>query len=445
MPFQRNHLTTLLDRCESVNRLWVAYSGGVDSHVLLHQVHAIREALPEVAGAIHVHHGLQTDADDWAQHCTEICQSLDIPINIIHMDASPIQGKSPEQAARDARYKAFKQLLNVGDVLLLAQHQDDQAETFLLQALRGAGPKGLSAMPTVKRFESAWLVRPMLENSRTQILEYARQHDLSWVEDKSNKDTAIDRNYLRHEILPRLKQRWPAAASTLARSARHSASLSRLTENLIDTELPLLVGSQGNTLSISRLKNLRHDLAATMLRAWIEKSGFPNPAARHIDQILRKQITSDDHTASLVNWPGVEIRRYRDDLHIMHPLQQLPEQSWIHHWQLPEPCTIPELHGTLIAEKATGEGIAEKFCLHGLRVQPRSGGEKCRPAGRAHHQTLKKLFQDKGIPNWIRDRLPLIYYQDKLAAVGDCWICDEFAAKDTEPSYQIRWLIESYR
>jgi tRNA(Ile)-lysidine synthase len=445
MPFQLSHLTKLLDQCDRVDRLWIAYSGGMDSHVLLHRVCDLRQALPEIAGAIHVHHGLQEDADDWDRHCETVCRSLDIKLKAIRVDARAKPGLSPEQAARDARYAAFGQVMQEKDGLLLAQHQDDQAETFLLQALRGAGPRGLSAMPTIKRYANAWLIRPMLQVSRTEISEYARMNHLTWIDDKSNLDTAFDRNFLRHQIMPELKQRWPAAANTLARSAAHCAAMTRLTENLISSELPLLAGSQKNTLSISRLRALGPDLAASMLRGWIEKSGFPVPAARHLDEVFTRQIDSKSHTSSLVNWPGVEIRRYRDDLFIMAPLQPVTDESWLHNWQPPEPCTVSQLNGTLTAEKTMGDGIAEKYCQQGLRIMPRKGGEKCRTAGRDHHHSLKKLYQEKGIPHWIRERLPMIYYKDDLAAVADCWVCEEFAAKSGEPGYKISWLIESSR
>ena len=213
------HLLDQLAQMPAASRYRVAYSGGCDSHVLLHALAGVREQLAAPLAAIHINHRLSEQAGAWAEHCRRICTALDIPLVEVTVHAHPGLGESPEAAAREARYSAWRELLQAGEGLLLAQHQDDQAETLLLQLLRGSGPKGLAAMPPMTDFAAGWLGRPLLGQSRAALCRYAREQALDWIEDPSNLDTDLDRNYLRHELLPVLQARWPSAALTLSRAA----------------------------------------------------------------------------------------------------------------------------------------------------------------------------------------------------------------------------------
>lgn len=219
-PFHQ-YLSQLLIAHPQICRLIVGYSGGLDSHVLLHGLAMHRPYwLTQKLEAIYVDHGLQTASAVWGEHCAEVCRDLNMPFRVLKIDARPVPGESPEAAARRARYAALAAELGFDSALLTAHHRDDQAETLLLQLLRGAGPYGLAAMPAVSRLGQGRLLRPFLEVDRAELLAYAGKHGLRWIEDASNTDTGFDRNYLRHRVLPLLRERWPAVNRTLSRSAR---------------------------------------------------------------------------------------------------------------------------------------------------------------------------------------------------------------------------------
>ena len=240
-----------------VTRYWLAYSGGLDSHALLHAMHGLRaQQRGIILCAVHVHHGLRPEADQWAAHCMSVCAALEIPCQVLHVQARPAAGESPEDAARCARYQALRDVIGAGDCLLTAHHQDDQAETLLLQLLRGAGVAGLAGMPACAAFGTGLLARPLLSHSRAELRAYAERHGLHWVEDGSNAETGYDRNYLRHEILPRLRARWPATAAVLTRSAGHCAAATDLLQILAAQDLANLRGPVQRTLKIDRLQLL---------------------------------------------------------------------------------------------------------------------------------------------------------------------------------------------
>ncbi|MEM7019036.1 MAG: tRNA lysidine(34) synthetase TilS [Pseudomonadota bacterium] len=227
----------------------VAYSGGIDSHVLLH---LLKTSSPRsIISAVHIHHGLQSNADGWAQHCEDVCQNLDIPCQVIRVNVSQDKGASLEESARKARYVAFADLLDPNEILCMAHHADDQAETVLLRMLKGAGPNGLAGMPATRQLGNGWLWRPLLTQPRETLVAYANQHKLRWIEDTSNTDTRFDRNFLRQNILPTLKERWPGLLQTFNRTAAHQQQTSEMLKQL--GELDWQQCRQGNQLSIPEL------------------------------------------------------------------------------------------------------------------------------------------------------------------------------------------------
>ncbi len=238
------HLFRALSVYRDIKRLWVAYSGGRDSHVLLSLLAAIRARLePVELHIVHVNHDLSPNAAKWAQHCAMVCQALKLPYQALNVDATPMVGESQEAAARNARYQALEQLLVAGDALCTAHHQEDQAETLLLQLMRGAGPKGLAAMPESAPLGEALLLRPLLGVSRDTLCSYAQTQGLEWIDDESNFDTRFDRNYLRREVMPRLKKRWPAAAQTVSRSAAHCAKASHTLQSVAKVDFDRVQGA----------------------------------------------------------------------------------------------------------------------------------------------------------------------------------------------------------
>jgi len=416
---------------------WVALSGGMDSRVLLHGLHALSPELAIPIKVIHVNHGLNQDARKWAYFCQEVCERLGIACHVLTIDARPAAGQSPEAWARQLRYQAMEGVLEQGDMLLIAHHQDDQAETLLLQLLRGAGPHGLAAMPRWVEFGPGWLGRPLLDFTRDTLKAYAIAQGLTWIEDPSNRDTRFDRNLLRQAILPLLKQRWPSLSRTLGRAAAWQADAAKLMDDIAEQDLEAARSKQRGALSVEalmRLGNVRRD---NVLRLWLRDQGLPVPSARQLEQLCRGVLRAAWDAMPCLRWPGAEIHRYRNDLYAMRPLSAHNSRAVLD-WDLSTPLRL--VAGTLQAELAVGWGLKAALCDHKkITVRFRRGGERCRLLGRPHAHSLKHLFQEAGIPPWQRDRLPLIYLDEELAAVAGLWVCHPFGAAALEAGWRIIW------
>ncbi|MDH3411035.1 MAG: tRNA lysidine(34) synthetase TilS [Gammaproteobacteria bacterium] len=433
-------VTDAVDRCLETlpkdTRLMVAFSGGVDSHVLLH---ALAQANAARGGralfAIHVNHGLHPDAGAWALHCEQVCRALGVPLEVVAVQVSKKPKQGPEAAARDARYAAFERRLKAGDVLLLAHHLDDQAETFLLQLLRGAGPAGLSAMPVQATLGSGRLLRPLLEVSREDVHAYAKSFSLEFIDDPSNAEMRYDRNYLRHEIIPRLAKRWPGVSRTIARAAGHQAALARMARELGAEALN--AAEDGVTLSCKALSRMSPDSARLALRAWLEGRGFSPPSKVMLERILQEVVAAAADAEPLVTWSGVEVRRYQGALYVMGRVPRA-EPDWVMAWDGRAAVALPQ--GRLSALPATGRGITASLCRPGhLELRFRRGGERCRPQGQDRSSTLKAWFQRRGVPPWERDRIPLIFIDGELAAVADRWVCEGFQCAAGEKGVLLEW------
>ena len=418
-----DQLLTALAAFPSARRYWVAYSGGMDSQVLLHALAAARAGLPGELRAAHVDHGLHPDAPRWAEHCRETCGRLGVPLTLCRVDAAPASGESPEAAARAARYSALSALLAPGDLLLTAQHQDDQAETLLLALLRGSGVKGLAAMPAVAPLGAGHLVRPLLGYSRGDLAEYAAGVGLAWIDDPANADLGYDRNLIRHRVLPLLAGRWPATATTIARSAGHCAEAQRLIDALAGETLARVAGSRPGTLSVDGLLGLDAAQCRAALRHWIAGRGYRPPAAAVLERVLSEVLPARADADPLVRWSGCEVRRYRDDLYALAPLPAPPEPAPIH-WRRGS-LDLPNGLGRLTWVDAEGRAIdPETPHPGGVAVAFGLPGLTCRPPGVAHHRRLKQIFQEAGVPAWLRPYVPLILAAGRLVAVGGICQCD---------------------
>ena len=436
--FAPDSLNQQLQSLPAVPHYWVAYSGGVDSHALLHALAALRNTLPGELGAVHVNHGLQAAATEWAAHCETVCRDLDVPLVGLTVDGRPAAGDSPEAAARAARYAALAHWLPAGHGLLTAQHRDDQAETLLLQLLRGGGVQGLAAMPAVADLGAGLLLRPLLDFSRRDLRAYADRYRLDWAEDPSNTDTGLDRNYLRQQIVPALRKRWPAVAQTLARSAQHCAEATRILEQVAAADVAGLAGPAGDTLVLSCLQVLAPERRRNVLRFWLQQRCGAPPSTAVLSRILHDIPASRPDASPCVRWGGFEIRRYRDRLYLMRQASaRIPGQRFA--WSLSGSLELPDAGGTLLANRASGHGLRANAISGPVEVAFRQGGERCRPAGRPQHHSLKKLFQERGVPPWERPRIPLIYIGDELAAVAGFWVCEPFCAAPGEPGFAIEW------
>jgi len=434
VPFSPANLIETLRGLPAAPRYWVALSGGLDSTVLLRALAANRGSLTGELRAVHVNHGLYKDAGLWQGHCERLCADLGVPLVSRSVDVKPGKGESLEAVARERRYQVFRGLMEPGDMLLLAQHADDQLETFLLQALRGAGVRGLAAMPVSAAFAAGLLVRPMLGWTRAELEAWAREQKLTWIEDPSNADTDLDRNYLRHEILPRLKARWPAAATTIGRSAGHAAGAAEMLRELAVEDWSR--SGAGDTLPVAALDPLPEPRARNLVRHWLESRGLPLPPAHKLAELLRQLGAREDRNPC-VDWEGAEVRRYGGRLYAQRPLPPSPDEFRL----LPSVAhDLGEGLGALKLVPAAGEGIRAALCgPTGLRITFRSGGESCRPSGRAHERPLKKWLQEMRVVPWLRDRLPLIYSDRELLAVAGLFACEPHAAAPGEAGLRIEW------
>jgi tRNA(Ile)-lysidine synthase len=410
----------------------------MDSHVLLHGLIGIRDELSAEIHAVHINHGLQSHAQQWAEQCGNFCTENAIPITVLEIDASSEKGESPEAAARSSRYQAISDLMQPGDILLTAHHSDDQAETVLLQLLRGSGPSGLAAMPMINGFGPGFHARPLIAYSRADLTEYANLHQLKWVEDFSNSDISFDRNFLRQKIIPLLKERWPSLDRTVSRSASHCAEAQQLINEAARSDLENLDIDVDNSISIDALSTLPPPRIRAVIRTWVKDAGLQLPDTTRLDRVLLEMLTARDDRNPVVEWPGVELRRYRDRLFVMPALEPLDRAVEIE-WDGVSELTLPSGLGSISVEKSE-HGIPEDRWERGeITVSFRTGGERCKPIGREGSKSLKNLFQEQGIPPWQRDRIPLIRIDGKLVAVGDIWICDGLDGPVSGETVRLRW------
>lgn len=438
--FLWQQLAQVLQRFPAAPRYWVAFSGGLDSHVLLHALVILRDTrrvLPEVL-AVHINHGLHPDADEWERHCAKVCQALSVTFKAIRVRARSQAGESPEAAAREARYQALAPLVADDDLLLTAHHRDDQAETLLLQLVRGAGPSGLAAMPAYMRFGRGGLGRPLLEVSRAVLERYGYGHGLHWISDSSNADMRYDRNFIRHRVLPALQARWPSVNRTLSRVASNQQDAVVLLDDLAASDYTAVAGLVPRTLSRRRLVALTPERQRNVVRYWLRCRSLPTPGQVHLEAILLDAAFGSEQISPCMQWRGAQVRRYHDNIYAMRPLASMPRLRTRLGWDPRTPLELAQ--GRLRATRIRGAGLSARLCEEGcVEVRFRRGGERCRPAGRRHTRLLKKLFQEQGIPPWERGILPLICIDGDLAAVADLWVCEPFAARGGEDGWLVSW------
>jgi len=432
MSFDPELLFSQLARFPVPKRYCVAYSGGCDSHALLWALASIRHSLKcAVIHAFHINHGLHESADDWEEHCIQVCNDLGITIETSRVNLQLEKGQSLEAQAREARYRALEGLMRPDDMLLLAHHQNDQAETLLLQLIRGAGVNGLAAMPELTKFATGWLARPLLYFARNQIESFAKQHKLDWIDDPSNFDAIFDRNYLRHEVMPVLTERWPSVVSTLGRAARHQAEAAALLDELARDDYLLIATQVPNVITISKLLHLSPARQSNVIRYWIRQvCDLSPPDTAHLERILNEALTAREDRSPMVKWSGTEVRRYRDKLYAGTPVKD-HDVYWQATWNAESELVLP-CGGKLITQEIKGSGVRREYLSSDITVRYRQGGEVCQLPGRQHHHELKKLFQDWGVPPWFRDRIPLIFAGDQLAQIVGYSSCAPFVVKPDE-------------
>lgn len=390
----------------------VAFSGGLDSTVLLHLLAGLaqREPLPPLR-AIHIQHGLQAAAEAWPAHCQQVCDELGV--SLLQREVQVLPGASLEQAARDARYAAFVELLGLDEVLLTAQHRDDQAETLLFRLLRGAGARGLAAMPATRTLGCGQLVRPLLAVSRAQLEAYARVHGLRWVEDPSNSDERFSRNFLRRQVLPLLAQRWPQAVASMARSAAHLSEAQDLLDELAQVDLAAIeqesrfAGLPLPSLALAPLLRLSAARQRNLVRYWLAPL-TPLPDSDHWagwDSLATAAVDA----APIWRLAGGELHRADGRL------------WWLSGVYLQ---ALPSIALSLPADKPLSLPGNGHVCLRGpapsgaLQVRYRQGGEQLHLPQRGRRD-LKRLLNEAGVPGFLRSRWPLLYQGEQLLAVAN--------------------------
>jgi tRNA(Ile)-lysidine synthase len=391
--------------------LCVAYSGGPDSTALLHALAQLPQARARELRALHVDHGLNPQSHDWAEHCRHLAQEWGVPCLVLRVEVDHARGYGLEAAAREARYRAFALSLRPRERLLLGHHRDDQAETVLLKLLRGAGPEGLGGMRAQRPLGQGQLWRPLLNVPRDVLRRYVQEHRLPCIDDPSNADSRLSRNFLRHEVMPRLSQHWPQAVESIV----HSAALSRAAANVLEQQWRPVLAALGDpatgSLDASGWLALAPALRQPLLDEWLHARGLPAPTTAQRAQIER-QCLARDGQLPCIRWPGAELHVWKARLWALPP-QRAIDPLWQAPWQ-GEPLALPD-GGSLLLEPAGR--LAEQ-----LTVRLRQGGEQLRPAGDVHTRELRDLFQQSGMPPWRRLACPLLYAGEELVGVGDRWL-----------------------
>ena len=420
--------------------LLLGLSGGLDSCVLLHLLAAIQHKIPFNLHAMHVHHGLSANADVWAEFCIAQCVLLNVPLQIIHVNVDKNTKSGIEAAARQMRYEAlFSVKLDEvqPDFIVTAHHQDDQAETFLLQLFRGAGVKGLASMASVDKFRR--LLRPLLEVSRQTLQDYATQHQIRWCEDESSNDTRYERNFVRHNVMPVLEIRYPAVKSVLARSASHLAEASDLLDTLAEIDAETL--RFNNSLCLQGLAALAPIRAKNLLRWWFANNYLAMPSTEYLSEIIKQLLNAkaDANINIQLNLNNqaqhLTLKRFQQRAYLLQE-QSTPAFDLV--WNGEPELMLPN-GGKLQFKQVMGAGLALKFGMTKLRVTNRDGGERFKPNVLKPTRTLKHLLQEANIPPWKRDCLPLIYWHDTLAFVPGIGISHELQAAAHELGVEIIW------
>ncbi len=427
---------TAIEQISSEVEIYIGFSGGLDSHVLLHLCATYKNHYKITA--VYIHHGLQPEAECWGQHCQAIAHDLGLKFLLMRVNALPEHGQSPEEAARNARYDAFKTLLQAGDVLMLAQHREDQLETVLLQLFRGSGLRGLSGMPEFIDFGKGILLRPLLSAPKLSLLDYAETMQLNWIEDPSNQCNDYDRNYLRNALIPLIKTRWPACDITVARSAHHCAEAQGLLTELAEQLFATLFNPVDRTLSIDKLDIYSMSQQRLIIREWFQALGLKMPSQAFMRRIFQEVINAHPQRDPILSAQGYSVRRYRQRLYCLSSINgtYVPQNA---HWPVDQ-SFLPATNGQVLQVVDCSAGILKSQWHNAeITVKYRSGGEKMRLPGRQGRHELKKLFQEAGIPPWQRAQIPLIYMNNQLAAVGEYWISADFYV--TEPDRCISFVL----
>ena len=393
----------------------MSYSGGLDSSAMLHAMAAtgIR------CRAVHVDHGLHEHSAQWAASCIERCHALGVPIEVLRVDVDRSQGKGLEAAARDARYTAIAANLSPGETLFVAHHADDQAETVLQRLLRGSGAGGLAGMREKRPLGAGWLVRPWLAVSRSDIAAYAAAHGIERFDDPSNADTRHDRNFLRHCVLPHIRERWPRANDAIGLSASWLRGAQAVLDERVALELARAATLDPHVLRIDALRMLDDFLLGECVRQWLDALGARRPSLAIVSRLRAELLDAGENAEPLLQCDGYSLRRYRNGLH--HVVDARPPYAWSASWDIAQPLMLLGNAGELrVVDRTSPDRVV-------LRVHFREGGERFRARAGGPSRPLKDCLQALGVPPWERAAIPLVSDDEGLLAIGDLLVADRWA------------------
>lgn len=408
--------------------LCVAFSGGPDSTALLHTLAGLREARERGLRAIHVDHGLHPRSGEWAEQARQFCSVMEIDCLVAHVEVARESGEGLEAAARHARYAALAAALREGEWLLLGHHRDDQAETVLLKLLRGSGPEGMGGMRAMRPLGAGMLWRPLLDTPRALLRAYVERHRLPVVDDPSNADTRLSRNYLRAEILPRLVEHWPHAIDSILHSAAHHRAAAEVLRERWLAAFEQIHDPSTGSLDAAAWSNLPPALRDPLLDHWLRGRDLRIPTMAQRAQIERQLRGLREGRVPCIHWPGTDLHIWKSRLWAL-PSSAAPPAAWEATWR-GEPLALPgggwiEWLGTAPSETFT--------------VRLRQGGERIRPRGDRHTRELRDLFQRTGMPPWRRAACPMIYAGSTLIAVADLWVSEEGDVRFRHAGGRPRW------
>ena len=426
---------SLSESHKKIKSMTVALSGGIDSVVLLHLLYELQKKYRFTLNAIHVHHGLSKNADKWVKFCEKLCTQLSVPLDVHYVKLPQKKSLGIEGEARRLRYE--KLLQSKSDLVVLAQHADDQAETFLLQLIRGAGVKGLSSMAHFDDTRRLW--RPLINQSRSDIEKHAKQHKLKWIEDESNLNTDFDRNFIRSKILPILKNRFNHILKVISRSSTHLAEAQTLLDDLAKLDLKKYLKSVNykHILQVKALNKLSHSRAKNVLRYWLEMNDQLMPSKDLLDELLRQVLTAKkDATLKIEISKDYEIRRYKDEIYLVQKNHQIHKNYEIV-WNGEAEILLPN-GSKLNFKKVKGKGISlEKMKNKKLMISNRKGGENFKPDLKRPTKKIKQLLQESDLPPWDRESLPIIFIAKDVVYLPNFGVDVKYQPKPKEAGLEV--------
>ncbi len=435
---------SLVKNLEHCKRIWIGFSGGADSTALLYLFCSWIKSIPQspLISALHIHHGLHKEADAWAVHCRTVCSGLDIEYHEQRIAVRQVAGNSKEEIARKMRYATIAGLLADEEVFCTAHHGDDQAETVLLQLLRGSGPEGLAAMPVWRRLGVGWLHRPLLNVTKEAITNYLKRYPMvRIVHDPSNVDQALARAFVRHRLVPLLKQRYQGITKALVRSARLQQTAAEALKARAAEDLMVVRTPGQNALSCDALATLPRPRASAVIRLWIKLEGHPYPRSEQLNTWLESALLAGPDREPLMQLSTIEVRRYRRYLYLVNPLSESATKALrVKHWLWTPPVQLFLPTGILCAVYTKGPGLLHaNLANQTLCVRFRQGGERLKLSMESKTRPLKDLWQKYAVPPWERYCMPLVYRDKQLIAVAGLGVASCVANQEHQFGWKLLW------